>query len=308
MKFGLIALFTALMPLNIAAWSPEDHEIFRLRDDVIAQEGPDATFYSLVGVQRKATADEIKRTYRKKASRIHPDKARHSFIANYGKVEGEEKKSTKKPSEREIAAFHKDANSRFERLSVIASVLTGAQRDRYDYFLDHGFPKWRGTGYYYQRYRPGAATVLVGLFIVLGGFAHYGAMILSYNRQRAFAEKYIKAARKLAWGNNLVVPGLDTATSTAAANGNESSENSALNRRQKRMQEKENRKSSKKPVMPDDISPPQDAQLVSGPQGTKRKVTAENGKTLIVDSVGNVFVEETNEEGETHEFFIDVSV
>jgi len=60
-------------------------------------------------------------------------------------------------------------------------------------------------------------------------------------------------------------------------------------------------------VSTEDIGEPQDAQMISGPQGTKRKVVAENGKTLIVDSVGNVFVEETNEEGETHEYFIDVN-
>jgi len=47
--------------------------------------------------------------------------------------------------------------------------------------------------------------------------------------------------------------------------------------------------------------------LVSGPQGSKRRVTAENGKNLIVDSVGNVFLEETDDDGDVHEFLIDVN-
>jgi hypothetical protein len=282
-----------------------DHEIFRLRDDVIAHEGPETTFYSFVGVSRKATMDEINKAYRRQAARMHPDKARQRFIAKYEK---DTDKNKKKPTEREISAFHKEASARFSRLGVVAGILRGSQRDRYDFFLDHGFPKWRGTGYYYQRYRPGAGTVLFGLFIVGGGFAHYGAMILSYNRQRAFAEKYIKSARKSAWGDSMVIPGLDTASATTSANGsNDTNGNSALNRRQKRLQEKEDKKKAKKGISTDDIGPPQDAALISGPQGTKKRVTAENGKTLIVDSVGNVFVEEVTESGEVKEFFIDVS-
>jgi hypothetical protein len=171
---------------------------------------------------------------------------------------------------------------------------------------------WRGTGYYYERYRPGAGTVLVGLFVVIGGFAHYGAMLLSYSRQRQFAEKYIRDARKAAWGDSLVIPGLDTATTSAAAESTANGNESALNRRQKRMQEKEDKKKSKKGgaggVSKEDISEPVDAALISGPQGTKRRVTAENGKILIVDSVGNVFVEDTTEEGLTSEFLVDVSL
>lgn len=27
--------------------------------------------------------------------------------------------------------------------------------DRYDFFYKNGVPRWRGTGYYYSRFRPG---------------------------------------------------------------------------------------------------------------------------------------------------------
>ena len=47
--------------------------------------------------------------------------------------------------------------------------------------------------------------------------------------------------------------------------------------------------------------------MSSGPQGAKKRVVAENGKVLIVDTVGNVYLEEETEEGETHEYLLDVS-
>jgi DnaJ domain len=304
--------------------SSVDHEIFRLHDDVIAHEGPNATFYSFIGVPRNAKVDEINRAYRSKSRSIHPDKAQQVYIKQYAKDKASKdtgkgsdaSKKPARPSNRELSAFMKEAGERFARLGVIANILRGASRDRYDFFLDHGFPKWRGTGYYYQRYRPGVGTVLVGLFVVMGGFAHYSALIVSWKRQRDFAEKYIRDARKLAWGKETVIPGLDTIGTSAIpnggagvnanGNGNGNGSTMGMNRKQKRAQEKENRKGTKKAVSTDDISAPVEASLISGPQGSKRRVVAENGKTLIVDSVGNVYLEETTDEGETHEYLIDV--
>jgi hypothetical protein len=80
-----------------------------------------------------------------------------------------------------------------------------------------------------------------------------------------------------------------------------------MNRKQRRLQEKESKKAAKK-GLPDDLSSQTDPKPVSGPQGTKRRVVAENGKDLIVDSVGNVFIEEENEDGETQEYLIDVLI
>jgi len=318
MKFSLVALLCALLPFLAAAWSAEDHEIFRLRDDVVAHEGANTTFYSFIGVTRKATIDEIRRAYRRRSTKLHPDKARQAFINSYSKDKQAKTGSTKKlsPSQKEVDVFMKDAGERFARLGVIANILRGPSRDRYDFFLDHGFPKWRGTGYYYQRYRPGVGVVLIGLFVVGGGFAHYGALLLGWKRQRDFANKYIRDARKLAWGKSQVIPGLDTIDVSPVSNGaagENGNGNAAMNRKQKRAQEKEDKKKAKKggistpEITTEDISPPKEPTLISGPQGSKRRVQAENGKTLIVDSVGNVFLEETSEEGETHEYLIDVN-
>jgi hypothetical protein len=40
--------------------------------------------------------------------------------------------------------------------------------------------------------------------------------------------------------------------------------------------------------------------------GERKRVVAENGKVLIVDSIGNVFLEEESEEGEKQEFLLDI--
>jgi hypothetical protein len=55
------------------------------------------------------------------------------------------------------------------------------------------------------------------------------------------------------------------------------------------------------------ISTPIEAEIISGPQGAKKRIVAENGKVLIVDSVGNVFLEEETEDGTKGEFLLDVS-
>jgi hypothetical protein len=81
--------------------------------------------------------------------------------------------------------------------------------------------------------------------------------------------------------------------------------------------EKEKKKEGKAPVKnakaaekakTDGISTPKEAEITSGPVGAKKRTVAENGKVLIVDSVGNVFLEEETEEGDVQEFLLDVSV
>jgi hypothetical protein len=188
--------------------------------------------------------------------------------------------------------------------------------------MKYGFPTWKGTGYYYSRFRPGLGSVLLGLFVAFGGFGHYIALLLSYRRQREFMERYIRHARKAAWGDERAlggIPGLDaTATVTPAAAPQPEVEESpaamALNRRQKRMMERENRKESKKGNKssgPSDSTPGSGtatpvSENVSGASGTKKRVHAENGKILVVDSIGNVFLEEETEDGEKQEFLLDV--
>lgn len=315
----------------VAAWSKEDHEIFRLRDEVLAHEGSNATFYSFLGIKPAASQDDINKAYRKLSRTLHPDKARSTWLANYNKPKKVTPKAgakptvhvqkNKQPSQSEISKFTKEAEKRFEILGLVVGVLRSEGRDRYDHFLRNGFPTWRGTGYYYERFRPGLGSVLLGLFIFVGGGVHYGALYLGWKRQREFVERYIKHARRMAWGDEGgigAIPGLGGATSgTSTPQTGDEQESMQWNRKQKRAMEREKKRENKGGVTKSaravekartsGISTPQEAEITSGPVGAKKRTVAENGKILIVDSVGNVFLEEETEEGDRQEFLLDVS-
>ena len=304
-----------LLLVLVAAWTKDDHEIFRLRDEIEASEGKDVTFYDFLGVKASASHEEIQKAFRKRSKALHPDKVKHSFVASRSTGSPKSKKSTKKsvyvskgPPEREVQALVKKATARYGRLGIVANILKGESRERYDHFLTNGFPAWRGTGYYYNRFRPGLGSVLVGLFIVGGGFAHYGALVLSWKRQREFANRLIRRARRDAWGDESGIrgiPGISASALYAPPTPSSDSDPLAnLNRRQKREMERQNRKENKsgKPV---GGGPPNNSSDVT-PSGDKKRVLAENGKVFVVDSVGNVFLEEDDEDGNTIESLLDV--
>ena len=269
-----------------------------------------------------ATQEEIHKAYRKKSKVLHPDKAKQSFIAS--KATGDPRSGTGKPSpkkkpgvrvskgpsESEVRKAVKAANERFARLGLVAKILRGPGRERYDHFLKNGFPKWRGTGYYYARYRPGLGAVLMGLFLFGGGAAHYAALYLSWKRQREFVDRYVRHARRAAWGDELGIKGIppldrSSSASDVATDPNEATAPS-MNRRQRRTQERETKKGrgpKESPVVSSEGTTPS-----TGPTGERKRVVAENGKVLIVDSLGNVYLEEANKEGKSEEYLLDVSV
>ncbi|CBX98495.1 hypothetical protein IAQ61_007873 [Plenodomus lingam] len=324
---ALLALVLCIFAACAAAWNKEDHEIFRLRDEVAKAEGSNVTFYDLLGVKPGASQEQLNKAYRKKSRELHPDKARQAFIANYAKNSGKKGntpgvKVSKGPSKREIDAHMKKVTTRYQRLSVIANILKGPERERYDHFLKNGFPAWRGSGYYYERFRPGLGSVIVGLLLVFGGGFHYFALLMGWKRRKEFVERYIRHARKTAWGDETAIQGIPGIDATPAVNAfpEESPEDTPdenapemvpRNRREKRAMEKEDKKKGKKvistrsKVRTADISAPVEPEITSGPQGAKKRIVAENGKVLIVDSVGNVFLEEETEEGVKAEFLLD---
>ena len=235
----------------------------------------------------------------------------------------------KAPNAKELRAVEKEASERFTRLGLITEILRGEGRERYDHFLDNGFPKWRGTGYYYARFRPGLGSTLVGLFVFVGGLTHYVVLILGYKRQKDFVERYIAQARKAAWGDDRPglanIPGLGdigaASTSTTRANDADSSDDEPsvepVNRRERRAQEKEaKKKKAKDKTLKPSAANKQRTSGTSTPleiaesgtstpvPGPKKRVEAENGKMLIVDKDGNVFLEEEDEETEETELFL----
>jgi hypothetical protein len=332
-------LLLGCLTIAVSAWSKEDHEIFRLKDEVQASEGHNVTFYDFVGVKPGANQDEITKAYRKLSRTMHPDKARSNWLASYNAPKPVHTKTgakptthvtkNKQPSKSEIDKFTKKASARFERLTLVINVLRGAERKRYDHFLYNGFPSWRGTGYYYQRFRPGLGTVVIGLFLFFGGLVHYVAMYLNYRKHRDYVDRFIKHARRTAWGDEINmanIPGLGAGQSNGSTPRSQTPDNEESmqwNRKQKRAMEREKKKGGSNggsngvarngnPRLADKaksegISTPVEAELTSGPVGAKKRTVAENGKILIVDSVGNVFLEEQTEEGETREFLVDVS-
>jgi hypothetical protein len=152
--------------------------------------------------------------------------------------------------------------------------------------------------------------VLAGLFIFVGGGGHWLALYMSWKRQQEFVGRYIKFARHAAWGENMNIPGLDgTATPPVAPVGDDSDTMmQPMNRRQRRMQEKDSKKdkSDKKSKIKAAKASP--AATPTDSIGPRKRVVAENGKILVVDSVGNVYLEQQDEDGETQQFLLDVSI
>lgn len=292
-----------------------------------------------------ASQDEINKAYRKKSRSLHPDKVKQQLAAERAAAaKAEAKKSptgvkvARQPSQSEVKAAVKRASDRQARLSIVANILRGPGRERYDYFLSNGFPKWKGTEYYYSRYRPGFGTVLAGVFLFAGGAAHYIALYMGWRRQREFVERYIRYARNAAWGENLGIniPGVDgqpVAAPAAPAREQQMYEDEngravPINRKMRRMQEKDARKeadkeraaqggrrgrkgaataaAASKPAS--GAGTPRAQSSGAGPTGSKKRVVAENGKVLVVDSLGDVYLEQEDEEGNTQEYLLDVSL
>ena len=268
-----------------------------------------------MGVSRSASQDEINKAYRKKSKVLHPDKVKQQFITDKSSSKPKSKDgkkpgvhASKGPSKAEIRATAKKASDRFARLGLVTSILRAEGRDRYDHFLANGFPTWKGTGYYYARFRPGLGTVLAGLFVFVGGGGHWFALYMSWHRQQEFVQRYIKFARHAAWGDNLGIPGLDVGAGSGTATPATGEDGEAIaqpvNRKQRRQQEKESRKDKVKKVKSAKASPAATPPI--GATGPRKRVVAENGKVLVVDSIGQVYLEQADEDGNNHEFLLDV--
>lgn len=277
-----------------------------------------------MGIKPDASQDEINKAYRKLTKALHPDKVRQQLVAERTRKNKDQSgqdtnkkpavEVTKPPKESEIKAAQKIASDKQTRLSLIAQILRGEGRERYDHFMANGFPVWKGTNYYYNRYRPGLSTVLVGFFLVAGGGFHYLAMYMSWKRQREFVERYIRFARKTAWGENLGIPAAPAprpyVPESDEEGGSEEGVPMPRNRRERRMQQKETKKDGKKGgkgKAPAATTTAGAENPQPGPQGGRKRVVAENGKVLLVDSLGDVYLEERDEEGNIQAFLLDVS-
>lgn len=137
----------------------------------------------------------------------------------------------------------------------------------------------------------------------MGGVAHYFALTLTYNNQVKLLESYRKFARKKAWGDESGLGGIAGlgAPVEVAPTLEEPDPMANLNRKQRREYEKQ----MKKEKTSTNKAPKPAPAAVQTSSGQRRRVVAENGKVFIVDSLGDVYLEEEDEDGNVQEFILD---
>lgn len=135
--------------------------------------------------------------------------------------------------------------------------------------------------------------MLLGLWVVLAGGAHYLIIMLNYKQQRKFMENYIADARKAAWGSSGLGSGLNL--DVLGDSGTPPPSGPQGNRKARRAAKAGGNGSgtatptTEKPV-----------------HVAKRKVTSENGKVFMVTSLGDVSLVEEDEDGVTQEYLLDL--
>ncbi|KAL7413056.1 hypothetical protein BDY24DRAFT_362673 [Mrakia frigida] len=171
MRFlSLFLVFFALVGTALA-WDKEDHEIFDIVSALEQAEGKGTTFYSFLNIPSTASVKEIGKAFKTLSVTMHPDK---------------------NPNVKGIA-------ERFARLGTIWGILKKPEgRKRYDFFYKNGVPKWKGTGYFYSRYRPGFITVSLFLALLTSLFQHL-YLTLNYRRDLQRITDLIARAQTLAW-------------------------------------------------------------------------------------------------------------
>lgn len=175
MRFAILVWLVALVAIALA-YTPEDLEIFDVQSQIVeGSHKEDYDFYKFLRLPNgpSSTSDEIEKQYKKLSRKWHPDKYRD-------------------------AKTKKKATARFEKLSGIVSILRDhTKRQRYDYYLKHGFPKYnRETGGYTfgHRFKPSFVLTLVILIIIVS-VLQYIVMYLNRDRRIKRADNLIESVR-----------------------------------------------------------------------------------------------------------------
>lgn len=67
-------------------------------------------------------------------------------------------------------------------------------RERYNHFYKNGVPRWRGTGYYYARFRPGVTSVVLFIMVLVAGMQYLAKWINFYQEKRKILQ-FVQDAR-----------------------------------------------------------------------------------------------------------------
>lgn len=80
---------------------------------------------------------------------------------------------------------------------AIVPTTRDRQADRPQFFYKNGVPTWRGTGYYYSRYRPTLAHTVLFL-VFLTSLFHLLVMRMNYSRDKKRVDYFESSARAAA--------------------------------------------------------------------------------------------------------------
>ncbi|VVT56662.1 uncharacterized protein SAPINGB_P005202 [Magnusiomyces paraingens] len=212
-------------------WSSLDREIFHLNEQIRndPELGPATSFYSWLDISKRSSQADIDRAYKQLSRKIHPDKvtatrerALKKKLKEQKEAEAEAATATatdtataaaendapvtpkvKPLSASERKHLYKDATDRFARLGLVYKILSDTHaRERYDFFLDHGFPKLKGADYFYSRYRPGTVFVFVFIFLLVSA-GQYVSKKITVSRHRRYMLSVIDEAKALAWPSGI---------------------------------------------------------------------------------------------------------
>ncbi|ODV86026.1 hypothetical protein CANARDRAFT_190904, partial [[Candida] arabinofermentans NRRL YB-2248] len=148
-----------ILPTLLAAWTSEDIEIFKLQKDIIEETKDEKmNFYKYLSLPKttKSNYDEITKAYKKLSRKYHPDKIRNVDnlpLAKFNKLK-------------------KKAEERFQRLSLIGTILRSEKKEKYDYYYKTGFPKLKDNEFKFIKFKPSLFLTLSTIFILVS-IIHY---------------------------------------------------------------------------------------------------------------------------------------
>ncbi|AOA61660.1 ER-localized J domain-containing protein [Komagataella phaffii CBS 7435] len=174
----ILCLITA-----VYCFSAVDREIFQLNHELRQEYGDNFNFYEWLKLPKgpSSTFEDIDNAYKKLSRKLHPDKIRQ-----------------KKLSQEQFEQLKKKATERYQQLSAVGSILRSESKERYDYFVKHGFPVYKGNDYTYAKFRP---SVLLTIFILfaLATLTHFVFIRLSAVQSRKRLSSLIEENKQLAW-------------------------------------------------------------------------------------------------------------
>ena len=133
----------ACLLTQVAAWDNAELDLFDLVEEV--QSLHQQTLYEFLGLDNSCTSADVRRSYKKLALQLHPDKN-----------------------------DAEDAEVQFRRLAAVYEVLKDKElRERYDQVLVEGLPNWKSTAFYFRRMRKiGLLEGLLYLMLIATGIQY----------------------------------------------------------------------------------------------------------------------------------------